>query len=62
MRRIAALARPVTTMSIHVACGVWPSAVMISTDWPFFIRVQSGTRIPSTLAPTQELPIRVWIA
>jgi hypothetical protein len=35
---------------------------MISTDWPFLSRVQSGTRMPSTLAPTQEWPIRVWIA
>jgi hypothetical protein len=59
--RIAALARPVT-MSIQVACGRWPSAVMISTDWPFFSRVHSGTRMPSTLAPTQALPMRVWIA
>ena len=45
-----------------VACGIWPSAVMISTDWPFFTRVQSGTRMPSILAPTQALPILVWIA
>ena len=46
----------------HVTCGVCPSAVIMSTDCPFFSRVQSGTRSPSTLAPTQALPIRVWMA
>ena len=62
LRRIAALARPVTTMSSHDGCGRWPSARMIVTDWPFLSLVQSGTRWPSTLAPTQLSPIRVWIA
>ena len=62
LRRIAALARPVATMSSQVACGRWPDAAMISTDCPFFSRVHIGTRIPSTLAPTQALPSRVWIA
>ena len=59
---MAALARPVVTMSIQLDCGIWPSAVMISTDWPFFSRVHSGTRMPSTLAETQEFPMRVWMA
>ena len=62
LRRIAALARPVVTMSIQLACGRWPSAVMISTLCPFLRRVQRGTRMPSTLAETQELPMRVWMA
>ena len=61
-RRIAALARPVTTMSSQDGCGRWPSARMIVTDWPLRSLVQSGTRWPSTLAPTQLSPIRVWIA
>ena len=38
------------------------SARMISTAWPLRKRVQSGTRRPSTLAPTQAWPMRVWIA
>ena len=37
----------------------WPSAVVTSTDCPFRKRVHSGTRRPSTLAPTHADPIRV---
>ena len=50
---------PVTTISSQEGCGRWASARMISTDWPFFSRVQSGTRMPSILPPTQLSPIRV---
>ena len=56
---IAVLARPVAAISIQFAGGVWPSAVIIWTDWPLRSRVQSGTRIPSTFADTQAEPIRV---
>ena len=59
---MAALALPVAAISSHVVCGICPSATWISTDWPFLTRVHKGTRIPSILAPTQPLPIRVWIA
>ena len=52
LRRIAAFARPVTTMSSQEGCGRWPSARMMMTDWPLRSLVQSGTRRPSTLAPT----------
>ena len=61
-RRMAALARPVATMSIQVPGGRWPRAVMMSTACPLRSRVQSGARTPSTFAPTQLSPMRVWIA
>ena len=61
-RRIAARARPVTTIESQAAGGVRLAERVISTSSPLRSVEISGAMRPLIFAPTAELPTSVWTA